>query len=294
MALTYPVFFAAYAISLVVAIFVGVVVLVGWKDIFIRKALLSLKYNLVYIAILASFPLFVLLQVTVTHLMSIPDQTSREVVYTNWIFSFSGGAIRILQDRLDYRLLTDFFIIAYAWVFAYITYFVPVLLLVKDDRATLRKYAVAMMLNYVVLTPFYFLFPVSVSGSHPESGMTPQLYVSTNWGRMVTSIDPLNNDFPSAHVSLSATTFLVFAYAGVGYRKLKYFLGGATIAIVFAVLYLGIHWPADVFAGFILAVGATVASNTEKVQMTIDRYVRIVSEKLFRRTDGQVTESKKP
>jgi len=80
----------------------------------------------------------------------------------------------------------------------------------------------------------------------------------------------------------------------VGYRRFKYFLGGATVAIVFSVLYLGIHWPADVFAGFILAVGATVAANTEKVQMTIDRYVRIISEKLFRRPEGQVTESKKP
>lgn len=294
MALSYPVFFAIYAISLVVATFAGLLILVGWKDMFIRKTLLSLKYNLVYIVILAAFPLFVQLQDVVERGMSSPEGTSREIVYTNWIFSLSGGAIRILQDRLDYRLLTDFFIIAYAWVFAYLTYFVPILLLVKDDRATLRKFAVAMMINYVVLTPFYFLFPVSVSGSHPESGMTPQLYVSTNWGKMVTSVDPLNNDFPSGHVSLSVTTFLVFAYAGVGYRRFKYFLGGATVAIVFSVLYLGIHWPADVFAGFILAVGATVAANTEKVQMTIDRYVRIISEKLYRRPEGQVTESKKP
>lgn len=49
MALSYPVFFAIYSISLVVATFAGLLLLVGWKDMFIRKTLLSLKYNLVYI-----------------------------------------------------------------------------------------------------------------------------------------------------------------------------------------------------------------------------------------------------
>lgn len=286
MTLSYPVFFTIYSISLVVATFVGVLLLVGWKDMFIKKTLISLKYNLVYIVILAAFPLLVQIQDIVERGIAGPDEASREIVYTNWIFSLSGGAIRILQDRLDYRVLTDFFIITYAWVFAFLTYLVPVLLLANDDRVTLRKYAVAMMINYIVLTPFYFLFPVSVSGSHPGSGMTPQLYVSTNWGKMVTSVDPLNNDFPSGHVSLSVTTFLVFAYAGVRYRKFKYFLGGATVAIVFAVLYLGIHWPADVFAGFILAVGATVAANNEKVQMTIDRYVRMITAKIFKHPES--------
>jgi membrane-associated phospholipid phosphatase len=98
---------------------------------------------------------------------------------------------------------------------------------------------------------------------------------------MVTSVDPLNNDFPSGHVSLSTTTFLVFAYAESRYRKFSYFLGGSTIAVIFAVLYLGVHWPADVFAGFLVAVGATVAARSDRVQMTIDRYVRIISRRLF-------------
>ena len=50
--------------------------------------------------------------------------------------------------------------------------------------------------------------------------------------------------------------------------------------IVFAVLYLGVHWLADVFGGFVLAVGATLLASNEKVLMTIDRQVRKVSEKL--------------
>jgi hypothetical protein len=108
---------------------------------------------------------------------------------------------------------------------------------------------------------------------------------------MVTSVDPLNNDFPSGHVSLSVTPFLIFAYGGTQYRKMAYFLGATTVAIVFSVLYLGVHWPADVFAGFILGVAAVVAARSERVQMTIDRYVRIVSQKLLREKPEASTEA---
>jgi membrane-associated phospholipid phosphatase len=280
MALSYSVFFALYTVTMVVAVFAGLLILVGWKDMYWRKALLSVRYNAVYVILIAAFPLLVQAQDILEK--QLDDEGSKTIIYTNWIFSLAGGAIRVVQDWLNYAVLKDFFIIAYAWGFAFITYFAPIILLVKDDRATLRHYAIAMMFNYIVLIPFYLAFPVTVTGSHPDSGMTPLLYASTSWGRMVTSVDPLDNDFPSGHVSLSVTTFLIFAYAGIGYRRLSYFLAGATVAIVFSVLYLGVHWPADVFAGFLLAVGATVAARSDRIQMTIDRYVRIISRKLFR------------
>jgi len=282
MVLSYPAFFALYTVTMVVAVFAGVLLLQGWKDMSIRRTLLSVRYNAVYIILIAAFPLSVQAQDIIENQISGVEDPSKEIVYTNWIFSLAGGAIKVLQDRLDYAVVTDFFIIAYAWVFAFITYFAPIILLARDDRVNLRTYAIAMMLNYLVLTPFYLLFPVSVTGSHAASEMTPILYVDTHFGKMVTSVDPLNNDFPSGHVSLSVTTFLVFAYAGSWYKRLTYFLAGACVAIVFSVLYLGVHWPADVFAGFLLAVGATVAARSDRIQMGIDRYVRIVSQKLFR------------
>ncbi|MCU0852433.1 MAG: phosphatase PAP2 family protein [Thermoplasmata archaeon] len=282
MAITYGVFFALFAATMVIAVFVGLLILVGWKDMWIRKTLRAVKYNLVYIVIIAAFPLFVQVQDVIERSFEGPEQTSKEIVYTNWIFGLAGGAIRVLQDRLDYRLITDFFIIIYAWLFAFFIYFVPIILLVKDDRATLRDYSIATMINYIILTPFYFLFPVTVSGSYPESGMTPQLYITTHWGKMVTSVDPLNNDFPSGHVSLMVTTLLVFAFAGREYRAFTYFLIFSTVTISFAVLYLGIHWPADVFAGFVLGVTAVVIARNQRVQMTVDRYVRKLNAKLFK------------
>ena len=282
MALSYSVFFAAYAITMLVGVFLGVLLSIGWKDISWRKALLSAKYNAVYLIIIAALPLFIQAQDLIEARFASPGDATREVIYTHWIFSLSGGAVKILQDRLDYAILHDFFCIVYAWLFTFIIYFAPVLLISADDRINLRKYAIAMMFNYLILVPFYALFPVSVSGSDPESGITPTLYIDTYWGKMVTSVDPLNNDFPSGHVSLAVTTLLIFAFARKVYRHVYYFLIFTTCAVIFAVLYLGVHWPADVVAGFLVAVFAVTAANNEKIQMTIDRYVRAANNRLFR------------
>jgi len=281
MALSYPAFFLIYSVTMVIGMLVGLILIIGWKDLTWRRALASARYNAVYLILIAIFPLFIQGQDLLEAHFADPEDTTREVIYTNWIFSLAGGAVRVMQDRLDYKILTDIFMIVYAWLFTFLIYFGPILLIARDDRANLRKYAIAMMFNYLVLVPFYALFPVSVSGSHPDSGITPLLYIDTHWGKMCTSVDPLNNDFPSGHVSLVVTTLLVFAYGGAAYKKFTYFLIGTAAAVVFAVLYLGVHWPADVFAGFLVAVFAYTAAGSEKIQMTIDRYVRALNQKLF-------------
>ncbi len=274
MVLSSALFFIIYASTLVIATVVALLLLVGWRNMWVKKTLASLKYNVIYVILLVAFPTLILESRSLVN-------PSSEILYTNWIFQLSGEAIRIMQERLNYGVLHDVFIVVYVWVFTFIVYFSPVLLLVKDDRVTMRRYAIAMMLNYLILIPFYSLFPVAVSGSTPEATMRPILYDSTNWGRLVTSVDPLNNDFPSGHVSLMIATFLVFYFAGAQYRRYYHFLVAATVAISFAVLYLGIHWPPDVFAGFVVGVSTAAVSGSPRVQLTIDRYVRLISDKIL-------------
>ncbi len=281
MALTYGEFFAIYVASLVLATLIGLLVLVGWKDIWLEKMVRSLRYNAVYIGILAAFPLIIEFHDVLLGRPSGAGELAKEVRYTNWIFDLSGGVVQILQSWLNYGILTDFFIIIYAWLFYFLIYFSPVLLLVKDDRLTLRTYAIAFIITYVILALFYAFFPVSVTSSYSGTGVVPILYVNSYWGRMITNIDPLNNDFPSGHVSLSMTALLVFATSGLAYRKFAYFLAATTVATVIAVLYLGIHWPADVFAGFLVGIFAVVAARSDKVQMTIDRWIRALSDRIL-------------
>lgn len=277
MPLSYPLFIALYVLSMAVGLFAGLILFVGWKNLWLKKILGSVRFNLVYVALLIVLPLTTLVE----NLIRNPMEATNEVVYTNWIFSISGNAIRVLQDRLDYQIVVDFSIIVYVWVFTFILYFTPILLLSLDDRVTIRRYSVAMLFNYLVLIPFYIFFPVTVTGFYAESGLTPLLYINTNWGRVVTSVDPLNNDFPSGHVSIVLTTLLVLMSAGWDRRGYVYFLAASVAGIVFAVLFLGVHWLADVFAGMVLAVGATLLASNEKVQMAVDRYVRRLSARVL-------------
>lgn len=270
MPLSYPLFIVAYAVSMVLGIFIGLLIFIGWKDLWWRKALKSARFNLVYLMLLAALPLSTLVESA----LSSPDEATNEVVYTNWMFSIGGNAIRVLQDRLDYQVVVDVSIVVYVWIFTFILYFTPVLLLCLDDRMTMRKYSVAILFNYLVLIPFYILFPVTVTGFYSDSGVSPLLYINTNWGRVVTSVDPLDNDFPSGHVSIVLTTMLILMSAGWDRRGYVYFLAVSLAGIVFAVLFLGVHWLADIFAGLVLGVGATVLANNEKVQMAVDRYAR--------------------
>lgn len=281
MAVSYSVFFAAYVVTLVVGLFIAVVLAVGWKDVFWRKAIASLRYNAMYVLLLVAFPALIRVQDLAVEALSPSGESTRQIVYTNWIFSLSGGVIRVIQDRLDYRIVVDFFNGIYVWLFMFFLCFVPALLVTIDDRVSIRRYSIAMTVNYIILIAFYAVFPVSVSGSHPGAGVTPLLYTDTHWGRMVTSLDPLDNDFPSAHVSIMVIALLTLYNSGERWRKVYYFAAASAILIAFAVLYLGIHWPADVFAGLLAAIFAFAAAGNEKVQMTIDRFVRAANRRLF-------------
>jgi membrane-associated phospholipid phosphatase len=267
-----------YVASMAIGIFIGLLWIIGWKELSWRKALDSAIQNAPYVVLIVGMPLIMLAENILRS-----SEASKEIIYTDWIFSISGNWIRIVQDRLDYQLLTDFFILVYVWVFTYILYFTPLLILARDDRKTLRRYTLAIMFNYVFLLPFYLFFPVSVTGFYPDAGVTPLLYIDTNWGRAVTGVDPLDNDFPSAHVSLVVTTLIVMSAAGLNYRRFCYFIAVATAGIVFAVLYLGVHWVADVMGGFILAFFAVLISSNDRLEAVFSRKLDRISDKALKK-----------
>jgi membrane-associated phospholipid phosphatase len=264
-------FLSLYIVSLVAAMLVGLALIA--RPGCIRRAMSSVRQNGAYALVLLILPLVVL---AIDFLdLSVSGAQYKELRYTGWFMQISGGTVSALQMKLNYGLLIDVSILFYVWIFTFVSFFSPAMLLMNSDGKTFRRYSVAMIVNYLVLIPFYVFFPVGVTSSSPASGVAPLLYVHPNWGRLVTSIDPLNNGFPSGHTSLIVTTLLIFALSQGRYRGYTAFLSVASIGIVVSVLHLGVHWPPDVIMGVVVAIFAVVASRSEKVQATFSRLFRV-------------------
>lgn len=128
------------------------------------------------------------------------------------------------------------------------------------DHSVAGRYAVAFILNYVVALPFFLLAPVREVGWSGLSTATPLL--DAVWPGITAQLragSPLDNCFPSMHVSCVVTT-LYFIHAH-GPPRLR-LLGWAVVpAIVVSTMVLGIHWATDVVAGAVVGLGCSTAAD---------------------------------
>ena len=148
--------------------------------------------------------------------------------------------------------------LTYLMSFSYLTIYVCAILLTFLILALYRKttlfkrFSLMFSLNYLIAFPFFMFFNVSVTGVTLQD-VQPLMYVQ--FPRIflaITTIDPLDNCFPSLHVAMVFSAFLIMVKTD--FKRFKIFLYLGVPTIIFAVLYLGIHWITDVFAGMALAL----------------------------------------
>lgn len=272
--ISYTGFFVIYSVSMVVALVLAVRFMVGrvWGNM--RPVATFVKQHYAYLIVLAAFPLMVQWISMIKSALYDGHAISHSVSNGAMLFSMGGNIITGLQSNIESDLASGYFMFLYMWVFAFFTYFLPILLVAKRDKKTLIAFTIAVATNYIVLISFYLTFPAAVSSNLPTADVKPVLYSSAYWGSMASSVDCLTNCFPSGHVSLSFTSLFVIWLAGREYRPLAYALAGAAVSIAIAVLYLGIHYPLDVVGGLLLAVGSTALARSDWVRAAIARYVR--------------------
>lgn len=128
------------------------------------------------------------------------------------------------------------------------------------DRPIAARYAVAFVLNYAVALPFFLFAPVREVG---WSGLTTaRPLLDTVWPGITAQLragSPLDNCFPSMHVSCVVTTlFHVQKHGPPGLRRVAWVV---VPAIVLSTMALGIHWFCDVVAGVAVAIGCTWAAD---------------------------------
>jgi len=155
----------------------------------------------------------------------------------------------------SYQLATTFDALvpfSLGWVLPYIYMYVssvaPVCAI--KDRRLLIRWAAAVALMYVVATPIWVFYPVSVPRA-PLLGYDYYSYLLT----IIQTLDPPTNCFPSMHVAVATLGALVV-------HRVDKIVGSILLATVVPIWYSTVavqqHWVVDGAAGLLLAVGSYI------------------------------------
>jgi membrane-associated phospholipid phosphatase len=169
---------------------------------------------------------------------------------TAYIEHLEGGMVAGFQSVAT-PTLTYLMTFVYIVFFSSIVVFTFIILAYTEQTSELKRFSLVYILNYLIAFPFYLLFPVTVTG-YALPNVQPLMYeLHPTIYSAITMVDPLDNCFPSLHVALTFSTFLIIY--GTNLRRYKVFMTFAFPTVVFATLYLGVHWITDIIAGMALS-----------------------------------------
>lgn len=208
------------------------------KDLIKSRILLAHVLGALFILLFNKFELIVESHVSATDL-------------TQYIYLFEGNITPLVQQWLKHDGLTFVTTFFYVIVFTVMMFASLFVYHHERDRRSLYALLYGIGLNYVIAIPFFLFVPVNETWSiHP--GVSPlYLTVYPLFEEQYRFFSGLDNSFPSLHTSISLTL------ATIAYRsrntRFAWIAVVSAVIILFSVIYLGIHWYADVIAGIVLA-----------------------------------------
>ena len=191
--------------------------------------------------------------------------------FTWLIYKIEGTKIIVfLQSAIENKFFIHFISIFYLFSFFYVVVFTPIIFILRGERGFAKISTYIILINYMILIPFYLFFNVSVTCSYPE--IKPLLYSNEQYKALVLLADRLTDNFPSGHISvLSGLCLIILKHNDM--KRYKIFVFITTIFMPFVILYLGIHWLMDVFSGFILGFLSYSIAKNEKISGLFDEII---------------------
>ncbi|SMO38527.1 phosphatase PAP2 family protein [Melghirimyces algeriensis] len=180
-----------------------------------------------------------------------PFLKSNTTDWTPYIQLYEEKITPLIQQFFLHPTLTYFTTYFYVIVFSVLMF--SALFIYHYERDFRSWYALiyGISFNYFLAIPFFLFSPVQEAWySHPDIRfLIPEVY--PNFEEQYRHFSGLDNSFPSLHTSISITM------AAIAFRSRNRMLGRISILsagiILFAILYLGIHWYLDLIGGVLLA-----------------------------------------
>lgn len=182
---------------------------------------------------------------------------------TPWIYTIEGDMVLWVQETFISDWLTalmthfyvvGFMVICYVSVF-YFAYF--------DDRYMADRISLAIFWVYTLAIPFYLFFNVHVTGNYIPEMKTLAYNHSPEINDWFSRIDPFTNGMPSLHIAFPFAIWLCLHRfdSDERWKNYRIILLWYTILTAFCIVYLGIHWFADIIGGMIVAaIAVQIAS----------------------------------
>ena len=180
---------------------------------------------------------------------------SGQTDYSSLFYSYEHTILPMIQSTFRHQLLTEITTFFYIIMFITLIATSVVTYLLQEDWKLFYTFLYAIGFNYIFAIPFYLLFPVNEAWySHPQiEFFIPAVY--PGFESQYRHMSGLDNCFPSLHNSISMTVLFVSSKSSsLALKSLTYI---SVPIIMFATIYLGIHWLTDMAAGILLAIIAT-------------------------------------
>lgn len=182
---------------------------------------------------------------------------------TPWIYTIEGDMVLWVQETFKSDWLTSlmthfyvvgFMVVCYVSVF-YFAYF--------DDRYMADRISLTIFWVYTLAIPFYLFFNVHVTGNYIPEMKTLAYNHSPEINDWFSRIDPFTNGMPSLHIAFPFSIWLCLHRfdSDERWKNYRIILLWYIILTAFCIVYLGIHWFADIIGGMIVAaIAVQIAS----------------------------------